>query len=186
MSQDSNSIKSVKGSISSMGWKAEYATQLEDYVCKVNTLTTYSYLFARYIFLNELENPGFDISILVEKKFFYEIFLTLTIQKNVKRERSNKTMRFRALIQRHRHSFLSAARLEPINFTYAQQPATYEAHTAYINNTKVHFGKLLRRIINELLGVKNSAKTLREQLINQGLDPVYINVVHNNNYSLYQ
>ena len=72
MSQDSNSIKSVKGSISSMGWKAEYATQLEDYVCKVHTLTAYTYLFARYISLNELENPGFDISILVVKKIFYK------------------------------------------------------------------------------------------------------------------
>ena len=120
-----------------------------------------------------MKNPGFNISILVDKKLIYEIFLRLTIQKNVKRERSNKTMRFRALIQRHRHNFLSAARLEPINFTYAQQPAAYEStrmHTAYINNTKVHLGKLLRRIINEPLGVKNSAKTLREQLINQGLD----------------
>jgi hypothetical protein len=49
-------ITVIKSSITGIGWKEQYTQSLKELVNNVNQIVTHTYLFRKFIFVNELDN----------------------------------------------------------------------------------------------------------------------------------
>ncbi|KAI9272330.1 hypothetical protein EDC94DRAFT_511460, partial [Helicostylum pulchrum] len=74
----------IKSSVIGVGWKPQYVPVLKKIISDVHYLVTHTYIFSRYIFIQELEcDNTFDLEGYVVQGFFKEVFLSL-VEKGVK------------------------------------------------------------------------------------------------------
>ncbi|KAI9476407.1 MAG: hypothetical protein EXX96DRAFT_596499 [Benjaminiella poitrasii] len=73
-------ILTVKCSINSIQWNPEFRQQLDQFINGVNKVTTHAYSFSIYIFLRAfIEYENFYISQYINREFFDEVWLSLTL-----------------------------------------------------------------------------------------------------------
>jgi hypothetical protein len=158
----------VKASFNSIGWKPQYRQKLQELVSVVNTLTTHTYQFARFIFITELkQDPNFPLQQWIKKEFFVEVFLGLIRGQRGNREPTARTQYIRAIVTKHLTSYLAASSFELIELTRSQQIALYQAkaiEASYLNRVENYYGQHLKRIVNCLLDVKGRKKALQKEL----------------------
>ncbi|KAJ2714405.1 hypothetical protein H4R19_001746 [Coemansia spiralis] len=165
-----SAVETVKLPLHVVWTDPDYLAALQEHVEKVNFLTTHTMQFARYIFVREMQQPGFDAAYYVHESFFREVFQYLTTrqQNNV----TGRTATVRELIEQHVGGYMARARIQLTPFLYAGQVAQYEAErivTAYSNNVSLRYGNNLRGAINRLLDVREASNQLRQQM--HGRDP---------------
>lgn len=173
----------VKGSIHrSARWQPDLIPKLQSLVLKVHTLVTHTYLFARFIFVHELQQDDLSFSLEdhVQKRFFEEVFLSLTTRTSrLKAKTSPQILTWQQLIHAHLPRYLSISGYQKLELKCGQQIAKYESskiETAYLNNIQERFGTHFRSLVNSILEVKPRIKLLKEKLKNDGgeQDPKFI------------
>src|ERR1700738_4769391 len=116
----------VKALLTSIGWKPQYLQKLHELVSVVNTLTTHTYQFARFIFIRELkEDFNFPLEKWIKKDFFVEVFISLIKQRRESRELVAGSQELRQLATTRLTSYLQASSFDRIPLKYAQQIALY-------------------------------------------------------------
>src|SRR6202011_3307298 len=113
----------VKASLTSIGWKPQYLQKLHELVSVVNTLTTHTYQFARFIFIRELkQDPNFPLEKWIKKDFFVEVFFSLIEPlSRASHELVAGSQELRQLTTTHLTSYLQAPSFDRIPLKYAQQ-----------------------------------------------------------------
>jgi hypothetical protein len=145
-------------------------------VNKVNTITTHTYAFIKYIFLGEMKNnDDFELSTFINKPFFMEVFLSLVdrqIRDGVKSGSGMSTLKtvtrsYRDLIAKHKEQYIQYSAYVPQKLTHAQQSADYECtkiHTAYLNNIKARFGDRFRQVMNLICNKKKKSEEIQQKM----------------------
>lgn len=114
-------ILSVKPSVRGIGRKNQYQDTLEKLVVKVHNITTHAYSFAKFMFINEInENmpSQFPLEDLLNVDFFSELWLSLT-RHFEKRAHNKNTKRYRDLIEKHFKDYLTSSGFKPEIFDNA-------------------------------------------------------------------
>ena len=155
-------------------WKPLYLQPLYDLVNTTNSLITHTFAFTKYIYLQELAaSETFTLKDFVEKDFFVEVFLSLTLSKTRNTRLKPVTKKNRQLIAKYKEAYFQDANYTPPSLPNAQQIALYECtkiQTAYHNNIKAHFGNRLRQFVNIILQKKERANNLRKEMKENGSD----------------
>jgi hypothetical protein len=103
----------IKCSIKSIQWNPAFMTQLQTLVLDVNQLTTHTYLFTRYIFLNELQgDPGFPLHSYINQAFFVEVFLSL-VDRAEHPPTSSITSGYRDIIRKYKSLYMRISDYTP-------------------------------------------------------------------------
>ncbi|KAJ2708393.1 hypothetical protein H4R19_004766, partial [Coemansia spiralis] len=145
------------------------------HVEKVHNLTSHAYQLARYILLREMPRADFDAAKLIDKMFFYEAFMCLTVR--VEGTVKGSTAEKRKLVKKHIEAYMSLANIDPVPFLNGGQSADYEAermYTAYTNNVSQHLGDYLRAAVNRLLMTKFRSNQLRQDMEARHCQPAEI------------
>lgn len=162
----------IKCSIKSIQWNPAFMTQLQTLVLDVNQLTTHTYLFTRYIFLNELQGDlGFPLHSYINQAFFVEVFLSL-VDRAEHPPTSSVTSGYRDIIRKYKSLYMRISDYTPIRRTGMRQIAFYQGkmiEASYLNNVANQFGNYFRHLVNVLLNVKEKKQQLRRRLEEQGI-----------------
>ncbi|KAI9486228.1 MAG: hypothetical protein EXX96DRAFT_592980 [Benjaminiella poitrasii] len=114
----SDRILTVKCSIDSIHWNPEFRQQLDQFINNVNKVTTHAYSFSKYIFLRTfIEYKSFDISQYINRDFFGEVWLSLTLYVRGSRI-SARTLERREFIERYLPDYCRIANYQRIPFSY--------------------------------------------------------------------
>ncbi|KAJ2006028.1 hypothetical protein H4R26_001608 [Coemansia thaxteri] len=161
----------IKVPLQAVGWKTKLILDLEGLVCQTNFLTEHTYQLTAWIIAGELKlRPEFDpgIELFGTSSFFYHVFMRLV---RISAEDIDKAKEqfigldppgpkakgfhpIRDLIKHHFHGYLVLTSMEPVNYkamSYIATDVGVQVKTAYLNNIKTHFGKILKNTIRHLL-----------------------------------
>jgi hypothetical protein len=175
-------ILCVKSSVTGIGWNEIHRRQLEDFAETVNLRTSHAYSLLKYIFLHGFEeNEDFSIEDFLNKNFFAEVWLSLTVYAGnielfiVKYAFSLTiyptgsvgpvTAERRQFINLYRDRYLQIAGYARRQLAYVQQTSIIEGtkmYTAYANNIHMHFG-------NHLLNVRERNADFTRWMEEEGL-----------------
>ncbi|KAI9470890.1 MAG: hypothetical protein EXX96DRAFT_455706, partial [Benjaminiella poitrasii] len=124
-------ILTVKCSINSIQWNPEFRQQLDQFINDVNKVTTHAYSFSIYIFLRAfIEYENFYISQYINREFFDEVWLSLTLYVRGARV-SARTLERREFIGRYLPDNCRIANYQRIPFRYGQQSSLIEGTKIY-------------------------------------------------------
>ncbi|KAJ2383377.1 hypothetical protein GGI23_007153, partial [Coemansia sp. RSA 2559] len=166
---DEDSMHGMKVPLHAVKWSSAYKDELERVVLMVNLITTHSYLFARWVFVNELSrNPRFPIGEYLHWGFFKEVFSFFTGR--IMREKViPSTAAARDLILDHLGRYTPVAGFDGFNECSLGQLASSESRkmlTAYMNNIRFRFKQHMYRVICIALRMKERKAALRHALRN--------------------
>ena len=132
----------------------------------INRVVTASYLFAKFVFLNEYnDNDEFNANEFINQAFFVEILKSMQGRRrnNVSNQ---KCLRHRRLVDRYLNEFCVAYQYTKV--LAGRRLGSWEDYvgtemlTAYTNSAQKHTTTYFRRIVNQLLGHKGSIQCLRK------------------------
>ncbi|KAL9540888.1 hypothetical protein MBANPS3_009441 [Mucor bainieri] len=149
----------------------EFKTAINNYVVNLNRIIRFAYLFARFIFVNELAYHTNAFAAFygsfVNRDFFQEIIKTLGNVRRLGRDNTN-----RILIDNHLRLFLEFTGYDPEDAgnqvpALAHNASKYAAirmETDYLNIVQTHFGHRLRQLINHVLDVKGLTAQVTQRM----------------------
>ena len=160
-------ITTVKSSVIGVGWKPRYTPKLKALVDNVHLLVTHTFVFLKYIFIQELEEDrSFALEAFANVDFYRQVFLSLIKSyKPTKTKRTTELSTYKDLINKHRDTYCQTCSYTPIEMKYAQQIANYEVvkiNTAYLNGVSLQFGKKAAYVLESYFEQDQQNSSLEE------------------------